>query len=84
MFWSISEGVKLIAKQMVEHPEEWQQSQYEFWNKSNPDIRIWVANGTSFITMNNNSIFTLAEKYCLANAIKKSIGLRLGKESPPR
>ena len=77
MFWSISEGVKLIAKQIIEHPKDWVQGQYYFHNLKHPDISIWVASGASFIKFAGNTTLTFSEKRYLSKAIKKSIALRI-------
>jgi hypothetical protein len=77
MFWSISEGVKAIAKQMIDKPEDWRQSRYYFHNIKHPDISIWTANGTTFIKFEGNECLTLAEKAHLSKAIKKSIANRI-------
>ena len=79
MFWNaaVSEGVKLIAQQMVENPHDWRQGAYQFQNVTNKDLNIWTANGVSFIRMEGGDVFTYAEKRYLVNAIKKSIAMRL-------
>lgn len=75
--FGVSEGVRLLAKQMIDNPHDWRQTQYHFVNKSHPDIAIWTANGVSFIAIEGNDAFTLAEKRYLLNAINKSIALKL-------
>ena len=77
MFCKISEGVKEIAKQMIENPHDWIQTEYEYVNVSNHDIRIWTSNGTPFIKLNGNDAFNIREKAYLNKAIKKSIANKL-------
>lgn len=79
MFWNkpISEGVKLIAQQMIENTHDWQQGAYHFQNVTNKDLNIWTANGENFIRMEGGDIFASAEKRYLIDAIKKSIANRL-------
>jgi len=79
MFWSfrISEGVKILARQIVENPHDWRQGLYYFSNVTNPDINIWTANGVNYIRLDGNDAFTRAEQRYLLNAIKKSIANRL-------
>lgn len=74
---AVSEGVKLMAQQMVENPHDWRQGAYHFQNMTNKDLNIWTANGVSFIRMEGGDVFTYAEKRYLMNAIKKSIAMRL-------
>ena len=73
----ISEGIKEIARKMVENPNDWRQGDFEFFSLSNPDIRIWTANGHFALHLQGNSSLTWAEKHYLIKAIKKSIGKRL-------
>lgn len=75
----ISKGVKEIAKQMIEYPDDWVQTEYEFVNKTNPDIRIWTSNGWWFLKFRGNEGLSWKERIYLNNAIKKSIANRLNK-----
>ena len=81
MLWNISEGVRLLAQQMIDNPEEWVQGMYEFINTKNPDIRIWTPNGVAYIKFNGNTCLTYAEQKHIAAAIKKSIALKLMRSS---
>lgn len=76
-FGKISEGVHLLAQQMIDNPLEWVQGPYEFVNTKNPDIRIWTPNGVSYIKINGNDCLSYAEKRHIAAAIKKAIARRL-------
>lgn len=73
----ISEGVKDLAKQMIENPNDWHQTTYHFENRTHPDIRIWTANGWSFIELSGNACFNFIEKIYLNKAIKQSIANKL-------
>lgn len=73
----ISEGVKILAKQMIEHPEDWRQGMYHFSNKTHNDISIWTANGWPFLKLNGNEAFNVFEKLYLNAVIKKSIALKV-------
>jgi hypothetical protein len=82
MFWKpkaieISEGVRMIVQQMLDHPEDWRQGQYHFGNIKHRDINIWTANGDDHIAFEGNECLSWAEKRHIANGIKKSIALRL-------
>jgi hypothetical protein len=77
MFCKISEGCKDIAKQMIDNPHDWVQTQYEYVNVTSKDIRIWTANGMTSIELNGNDAFNIREKAYLNSAIKKSIANRL-------
>lgn len=77
IFGKISEGVRLLVEQMIEHPEDWRQGPYHFQNIKHKDINIWTANGDSFIKFEGNVCLTFAEKRHIANGIKKSIAVRL-------
>ena len=79
MFWKlgISEGVRLLVQQMIDHPEDWRQGPYHFSNIKHKDINIWTANGKIFIKYEGNACLNHAEKCHIANGIKKSIALRL-------
>ena len=76
VFGKVSEGVRLLAQQMIEHPEDWEQGSYYFSNVKSKDISIWTANGAMFIRLNGNDGFTYAEKRYLNDAIKQSIALK--------
>lgn len=78
----ISEGVKEIAKQMIENPHDWVQGNYYYQNKSNLDIAIWTTNGVFFLNIRGFDGLSLAEKYYLSNAIKKSIARKLTTAKP--
>lgn len=80
-FWHISEGIRLLAQQMIDNPEEWVQGMYEFTNTKNPDVRIWTPNGVSYIKLNGNTCLTYAEQKHIASAIKKSLALKLMRSS---
>jgi len=73
----ISQGVKDIAKNMIEHPEDWIQGPYHFSNRKYHDINIWTENGWSFIRFEGNTGLNTAEKIYLNNAIKQSIANKL-------
>lgn len=77
MFEKISEGCREIARQMIDHPEDWQQGEYYFANKTNKDIKIWTANGIPALQLMGNIGFNLAERKLLNKAIQKSIAKRL-------
>jgi hypothetical protein len=76
MFGKVSEGVKMLAQHMVDHPEDWIQGQYHYSNTKSRDINIWTANGDSHIAFEGNKCLNKAEQKYLANAIKKSIAKR--------
>lgn len=80
----ISEGVELLAKHMLENPRDWKQGDYEFYSISKPDLRIWTANGCTFLALNGNKCFTRAEQEYVLNAIKKSIAFRLLELKEPK
>ncbi len=73
----ISQGVKDIAKNMIEHPEDWVQGMNYFSNKNHRDISIWTANGWYFIKFEGNTGLNTEEKIYLNNAIKQSIANKL-------
>ena len=79
MFWNskISEGVKLLAKQMIDNPHDWIQGAFHFRNVTHRDIAIWTASGVEFIKLEGSDAFTRAEKRYLLDAIKKSVALKL-------
>jgi hypothetical protein len=72
----ISEGVKLLAKSIVENPQNWQQRAYHFSCVSSPDVNIWTANGVFFIRLEGNDSFNIAEKRHINKAIQKCIALK--------
>ena len=76
-FNQVSEGVKLLAKQMIDNPNDWVQGAYHFQNVTHRDIAIWTANGVNFIKIEGNDAFTRAEKRHLLDAINKSVALKL-------
>ena len=73
----ISEGVRLLAEQMVKNPKDWKQESYHFSCISNPDIAFWTANGATHLHLEGNDGLNLAEKVFLNNAIKKSLALKV-------
>lgn len=77
MFDKISEGTKLLAKQIIDKPHDWVQGQYHFINKQHKDIMIWTSNGEDFIQLEGNKCFNKAERKLIADAIKKSIALKI-------
>ena len=77
MFWSISEGVKELVKNMVAEPDNWEQQAYHFVCKSSSDIAIWTANGVFALKIEGNDSFTSAEKRYISNGIKKTIALKV-------
>lgn len=72
-FFKISQGIKDLAKQMIENPEDWIQDDHYFINKRYCDISIWTANGASSLSFKGNEGLNWAEKIYLNNAIKQSI-----------
>lgn len=77
MFCGVSEGVRLLAQQMIEHPEEWEQGIYYFSHVKHKDIKLWTVNGTNLMTLNGNDGLTYVEKLHLNNAVKKAIALKV-------
>lgn len=73
----ISQGIKDIAKQMIENPNDWVQGEYEFINRKNLDIKVWTSNGVLFINFRGNSGLNIFEKIYLNRAIKQSIANKL-------
>lgn len=71
MFFTVSRGVKELAASMIENPGDWVQGTYEFFNTTYPDIRIWTANGATFLRIGGNACLSLAEKFYLAKAMGK-------------
>lgn len=76
MFEKVCEGIKMLAQQMVDHPEDWVQGPYHYSNTKSRDINIWTANGDNCIAFEGNKCLNRAEQKYLANAIKKSIAKR--------
>lgn len=75
--FKISDGVREIAKQMVDNPMDWQQGEYYFQNLKNPDIAFWTANGITFLHLRGNSTMSWVERIYLSRAIKKSLANKL-------
>jgi len=76
-FLEISEGVKEIAKQMIENPHDWVQEQYYYRNITNSDIGIWTENGAFGLKFRGNDGLSWAERHYLNKAIKKSMANKL-------
>jgi hypothetical protein len=74
MFFTVSEE---IATSMVENPHDWVQGMYEFTNTKHRDLSLWTYNGATFLKIGGNDCLSLAEKFYLSRAIKKSIARRL-------
>jgi hypothetical protein len=72
----VSEGVKLLAKNMIENPHNWKQGPYHFSCVSSPDVNIWTANGVFFIRLEGNDSFNIAEKRHINKAIQKCIAFK--------
>ena len=77
MFFTVSKGVKELAASMVENPHDWVQGQYEFVNTKHQDVRLWTCNGALFLKIGGNDCLSLAEKFYLAKAIKRSTAQKL-------
>ena len=77
MFFTVSKGVREMADSMVKNPHDWVQGQYEFVNTKHPDICIWTCNGVFFLKIGGNECLSLAEKFYLVNAIKRSMAQKL-------
>lgn len=73
----ISEGVKLLAESMLSNPGNWVQEAYHFRCISNPDIRLWTANGVGFLQLEGNKGFNSDERKYLNDTIKKTIALKI-------
>ena len=82
MIFTVSKGVREIAASMIENPHDWVQGMYEFTNTKHRDLAIWTCNGASFVKIGGNDCLSLAEKFYLSRAIKKSIAKRLTTPNP--
>lgn len=76
-FLKISQGIKDIAKQMIDNPHDWEQTDYHYRNKTHRDIAIWTSNGHFALKIEGFDGLSWAEKHYLADAIKQSIANKL-------
>lgn len=77
MFFTVSKGIKELAKSMIENPHDWVQGTYEFMSTKHPDICIWTRNGVLNLTIGGNKCLSIAEKFYLAKAIKLTTAKKL-------
>lgn len=75
--FKISQGVKDIARHMIENPLDWVQTDHRYVHRLHTDIAIWTANGTFGMRLHGNDGLSWAEKKFLNDAIKQSIANRL-------
>ena len=66
----VSEGVKIIGKQMIDNHKDWVQGMYEYINLKNKDVRIWTCNGIPFIKINGFEGLSFSEKNILKQLYK--------------